>query len=113
MDNEYKDDNDEILNYISSCTDNVKVMKLLNERLSIGRSRYGHGIIIDSDTSQWTENKRNDWLEMAYEEFFDGILYLVSARIRFIRKNIKDPEYVEKIDKSLDLLIKATEIFLD
>ena len=46
----------------------------LTERLAIGMKRYGHGVIVDSDTRKWgTPN--NSWIDMAVEEFLEGHLY--------------------------------------
>jgi len=92
------DDNDAILKRIQknidscehtgvTCSDYIRTM--LSNRLDVGRKRYGHGVIVDSDTSQWTENKTDDWLSMADEEFYDGLIYLAAARIRHERKHKK------------------------
>lgn len=60
----------------------------INLRLKLGRERYGHGVIIDDDTSQYGTRK-NDWLEMAEEEILDGIIYIAAAIIRKERKDGK------------------------
>ena len=65
------DDNNKITEHIQSlCFDvpsNVQsvITHNITKRLELGRSRYGHGVIINSDVSQWTENKTNNWIEMA------------------------------------------------
>ena len=53
----------------------------LNERLEIGLKRYGHGMIVDSDTRKWGTPK-NSWIDMAIEEFLDGVIYVVADYIR-------------------------------
>ena len=35
-------------------------------RLEIGKKRYGHGVIVDSDTREWGTPK-NSWIDMAVE----------------------------------------------
>jgi hypothetical protein len=53
----------------------------LTERLEIGMKRYGHGVIVDSDTREWGTPK-NSWIDMAIEEFLDGVVYVVADYIR-------------------------------
>lgn len=55
--------------------------QLLQGRLTIGRERYGHGVQVDSDTRAWG-TPTNSWIDMALEEFLDGIIYLVADYIR-------------------------------
>ena len=46
-------------------------------RLELGKERYGHGVIVNSDTREWgTPN--NSWIEMATEEFLDAIIYVIA-----------------------------------
>lgn len=58
-----------------------KLNELLNARLSLGRERYGHGVIVSNDTKQFG-TETNDWLEMAQEELLDGIIYMAAHIIR-------------------------------
>lgn len=53
----------------------------MEERLKIGKERYGHGVRSWDDTTEWGTSK-NSWLEMAREEFYDGIIYLLAEYIR-------------------------------
>jgi len=64
------------------------VKEQLLERLDIGRKRYGHGVIVDSDTRKWGTPK-NSWIDMAIEEFLDGIIYVVADYIRAGRQSHK------------------------
>jgi hypothetical protein len=50
-------------------------------RLQIGKERYGHGVIVDSDTREWGTPK-NSWIDMAVEEFLDAIIYVIADYIR-------------------------------
>lgn len=60
---------------------NNKLNELLNARLSLGRERYGHGVIVSNDTKQFGTDT-NDWLEMAQEELLDGIIYMSAHIVR-------------------------------
>ena len=60
---------------------NDEILKLINERLNLGRERYGHGIRVGDDTRQWG-TKHDSWGEMGLEEALDLTLYLASALIR-------------------------------
>lgn len=53
----------------------------MEERLKIGKERYGHGVRSWDDTTTWG-TPTNSWLEMAREEFYDGIVYLITHYIR-------------------------------
>ena len=37
--------------------DNEKILNLLKDRLKLGRERYGHGVRVNDDTSQWVHNQ--------------------------------------------------------
>lgn len=58
---------------------------LVLERLRLGKSKYGHGVRVDMDTVTWGTRK-NSWLEMAREEFLDGIVYVIADYIDIGRK---------------------------
>lgn len=72
------DDNDEIMSKLSKYP---RIKGPVKARLALGRERYGHGVQVDSDTTQFG-TKNDDWLEMAHEEFYDGIVYLAAEEIR-------------------------------
>lgn len=57
-------------------------------RLNIGKERYGHGVIVDSDTREWGTPK-NSWIDMAVEEFLDAIIYVIADYIRRGRQSSK------------------------
>ena len=65
--------------------DNEEIMKLLQERLTLGKERYGHGVIVDDDTRKYgTED--NNWETMMIEEALDGMIYAAAQLIRLKRK---------------------------
>jgi hypothetical protein len=64
--------------------DNEEIMKLLRERLELGKSRYGHGVRVEDDTTQWG-TKENSWEMMMLEEALDGMIYSAAAMIRVLR----------------------------
>lgn len=67
-----------------SADDNEEIMNLLRERLELGMSRYGHGVRVDDDTTQWG-TKENSWEMMMLEEALDGMIYSAAAMIRVMR----------------------------
>lgn len=75
--------------------DNKEIMKLLQERLDLGKERYGHGVRVDEDTRTFgTED--NDWELMALEEMLDGLIYTTASIIRLRRKK-KKIEYLNNL----------------
>lgn len=82
------DDNPEIIARLERCKA-TDILPALIARLALGRERYGHGVIIDSDTTEFG-TAYDDWLEMAHEEFYDGIVYLTAEEIRRERQNCVD-----------------------
>ena len=64
--------------------DNEEIMKLLRERLELGKYRYGHGVRVDDDTTQ-LGTKENSWEMMMLEEALDGMIYSAAAMIRVLR----------------------------
>ena len=62
-------------------------MDKLRDRLALGRERYGHGVRIGDDTREWG-TKEDSWMEMAHEEFLDGIIYVVAD---YLRKESSEP----------------------
>lgn len=63
------------------CDDNDELLKLLIARLNLGRERYGHGIRISDDITQYGPGD-NNWELMAEEELLDGMVYLGANLIR-------------------------------
>ena len=105
---EIKDDNEEIIDKLVKCNAS-DILPALNARLSLGRERYGHGVIIDSDTTTYGTST-NDWLEMAHEEFYDGIVYLTAEEIRRNRDKSKHSRSVEHIVQARAMLINAIRL---
>ena len=52
-------------------------------RLDLGRERYGHGIRVEDDTTQWG-TKTDSWLEMGLEEVDDLAIYIAAQFARYI-----------------------------
>ena len=57
------------------------VQDLVSERLNLGKSKYGHGVRTNMDTTTWGTPK-NSWLEMAIEEYLDALVYTAADYIR-------------------------------
>ena len=65
--------------------DNAEIMDLLKKRLVLGKERYGHGVIVDSDTREYGTEDDN-WETMMMEEALDGMIYAAAQLIRLRRK---------------------------
>ena len=59
----------------------MKELELVEERLAVGRERYGHGVRPHDDTRQWGTRK-DSWIEMAQEEIIDCMIYVCADYIR-------------------------------
>lgn len=70
--------------------DNAEILKLIEDRMRFGRSKYGHGVRVDEDVSHITRSKQDSWIEMQLEEVLDGMIYGAAAIIRLRRSLIKD-----------------------
>lgn len=65
--------------------DNDKIMKLLQDRLALGKERYGHGVRINDDTRQWG-TEENSWEIMMLEEALDGMIYAAACILKCRQK---------------------------
>jgi len=90
--------------------DNEEIMKLLNERLQLGKKTYGHGVIVDQDTRKHG-TPDNDWELMALEELLDGLIYTTAAIIRHRRqKNLKREKYGNTMTQDDICLVGKTNV---
>ena len=69
---------------MSTPDDNEEIMSLLRARLVIGKSRYGHGVVVDSDTRTYG-TADNNWETMMMEEALDGMIYAAAQLLRLKR----------------------------
>jgi len=87
----------------------------LLDRLEIGKKRYGHGVIVDSDTREWGTPK-NSWIDMAVEEFLDGIIYVIADYIRSGRQSsrmLSDLELDYKVDDNFAVVSDSVKYLLE
>ena len=54
---------------------------LLIERLELGRKRYGHGVRVNDDTTQFG-TPSDSWMHMALEEHLDAVIYIIADYIK-------------------------------
>lgn len=73
------------LTYVVQDDDNDEIMKLLKDRLSLGKQRYGHGVRIDDDTRQWGTDT-DSWETMMMEEALDGMIYAAAQLLRIKKR---------------------------
>ena len=83
----------------------MKLEDQLVDRLDIGKGRYGHGVRVDSDTTEWGTST-NSWIEMAREELLDAIIYIIADYIR----NHEDPRVISEPDDNERILEYANNI---
>ena len=74
-------------------------MDELRARLEMGRRKYGHGVRINMDTTTWGTPK-DSWMEMAKEEFLDGIIYVAAD---YVKNYIPDEHLINQDDNELIL----------
>lgn len=85
------------------------IEKLVKDRFKLGLEKYGHGVRVAMDTMTWGTAK-NSWMEMAQEEFLDGIIYTIADYIK--EKNITG-DWTEEDDNELILKVLNTKMYLD
>lgn len=64
---------------------NEEIVSLIKGRLDLGRERYGHGVILDDDTTAYG-TERNSWTIMALEEALDMAVYLAARLLQIMRR---------------------------
>ena len=77
--------NEEPIKVKKELDDNDEIMKLLKERLELGKKKYGHGVKVDQNTQDFG-TAEDDWELMALEEMLDGLIYTTASIIRYRRK---------------------------
>lgn len=66
---------------------NDEIISLIKGRLELGRERYGHGVILDDDTTAYGTD-RNSWTIMALEEALDMAVYLAARLLQIMRREL-------------------------
>ena len=61
--------------------DNQRILEIIKERMKVGERRYGHGLRIHDDTTQYG-TKTDSWTEMGLEEILDLVIYLSAQLLR-------------------------------
>ena len=67
---------------------NAEIINMIQERMEVGKKRYGHGLRINDDTTQWG-TREDSWTEMGLEEVLDLCVYL-SAQILRIQERERE-----------------------
>lgn len=76
------DDNNAILRLLK---DRYPFEEAVRARLDLGRERYGHGIRVEDNTTQWG-TKTDSWLEMGLEEIDDLAIYIAAQLMREVKQ---------------------------
>jgi len=106
------DDNDAILRLLK---DDYPFEEAVRARLDLGRERYGHGIRVNDDTTQWG-TKTDSWLEMALEEIDDLAIYVAAQLVREVNQYMnREREAIDAVAYSnlRDSLAKARKQIVD
>ena len=74
---------------------NEQILELIQGRLKLGLERYGHGVQINDDTTQWG-TKLDSWTEMGLEEALDLTIYL-SAQLLRVLANEEEQKRLDKL----------------
>jgi len=74
---------------------NEQILELIQGRLKLGLERYGHGVQINDDTTQWG-TKIDSWTEMGLEEALDLTIYL-SAQLLRVLANEEEQKRINKL----------------
>ena len=61
--------------------DNQRILDIIKERMKVGERRYGHGMRIRDETTQYG-TKTDSWTEMGLEEILDLVIYLSAQILR-------------------------------
>ena len=69
--------------------DNQRILDTIKERMIVGQERYGHGMRIQDDTTQYG-TKTDSWTEMGLEEILDLVIYLSAQIIRRLDDEAKE-----------------------
>jgi hypothetical protein len=69
---------------------NAELIELIKGRMKLGKKRYGHGVILDDDTTKYG-TKDDSWLLMSLEEALDGAIYTAAALLRVMKGLDKMP----------------------
>jgi len=85
------------------------IITAVNDRLKLGKERYGHGVIVDTDTTKFG-TPSNDLILMALEEMLDGLVYISASIIRLNRKSSATTTNNEvKEDDNIEIMAIITE----
>ena len=76
---------------------NKEIVDLIVSRMEIGFERYGHGLRINDNTTQWG-TKDDSWEEMALEEILDGMVYTAAAILRLKKNRQEQNKNIETVN---------------
>ena len=89
-----------------------KLLQLVEERLSIGKERYGHGILLNDDLTKYGVDS-NDWELMALEESLDGMVYCCAGILKQLIKIPTNDDCNAEILNLLSTKLKANPQEID
>jgi len=88
-------------NIVLPIDDNKEIIKLIENRLKVGKNKYDHGVVDENVTKYGTIE--NDWQLKSLEEIIDSLIYASSSIIRYRR--CLDKRYNDRVTND-DSVIK-------
>ena len=58
------------------------VVQLIAKRFAIGKKKYGHGVPVYTAFEKGSKWGCRNWMDMALEEFLDGIIYVAADYLK-------------------------------
>lgn len=90
--------------------DNARIIEIIKERMAVGIERYGHGLRVEDNTTQWG-TKQDSWLEMGLEEVLDNLIYIAAAMLRIENERNLLQQKIDELEKAAKELKKKTHRF--
>lgn len=86
-----------------------QVKTALKDRLSLGRKRYGHGVRIYDDTTQFG-TPSDSWFQMMNEEILDGMIYCACAYLRENDATATEPDDNDQVLNWIQTILNSEKI---
>ena len=81
---------------------------LILDRLKFGKKRYGHGVRVDDDTTQFG-TPSNSWMHMALEEHLDAVIYIIADYIK--KKDFSRPRDEDDNQRIIYFIMNPEQVY--
>ena len=76
-------------------------VKLIEDRFALGKQKYGHGVKVFTAFTKSPQWGCSTWMDMAREEFLDGIIYVaadyIHTHVNHTRTRTREPDHNDLI----------------